>query len=161
MASAFNLTAQINLRGPTNLRPIVSQIRKQLGSIDSNINLKIDNKAAKSIDGVTNRLGAMNKVLVDVRNNAVSLNQSLRDLSGSLGSIQSSGNSAASGVKRTAQSVEKVSKDIKVARTEMEEFGRQSALAVRRFAAFSVVTTGIFALTNAITSAFKAFIDFV
>lgn len=160
MASAFNLTAQINLRGPTNLRPIVSQIRKQLGSIDSNINLKIDNKAAKSIDGVTNRLGAMNKVLVDVRNNTVSLNQSLRDLSGSLGSIQSSGNSAASGVKRTAQSVEKVSKDIKVARTEMEEFGRQSALAVRRFAAFSVVTTGIFALTNAISSAFSAFIDF-
>lgn len=160
MASSFNLTAQINLRGPTNLRPIVSQIRKQLGSIDGNINLKIDNKAAKSVDAVTNRLSSMNKVLIDARNNTLSLNQSLRELSGSLGSIQTSSNAAASGVNRTSQSVGKVSKDIKIARTEMEEFGRQSSLAVRRFAAFSGPTILIFSLTSAITSAFRAFIDF-
>lgn len=160
MASAFNLTAQINLRGPSNLRPIVSQIRRQLGSIDSNINLKIDNKASKSIDIVTNRLGAMNKVLTEVRNNTISLNQSLRDLSGSLGSVQTSGNSATSGMRKTSQSVEKVSKEIKVARTEMEEFGRQSALAVRRFIAFAGPTAIIFGLTNAVTQAFKEFINF-
>lgn len=160
MASPFNLTAQINLRGPTNLKPIVGQIRKQLGSVNTDISLKIDNKAVKSIDGATNRLNAMNKVLVSVGNNATSLNQALRDMSSSLGTVQSASASAASGVKRTSQNVEKVAKDIKVARTEMEEFGKQAALAIRRFAAFSVVTSVVFALTNAITGAFKEFVNF-
>jgi hypothetical protein len=160
MASPFNLTAQINLRGPTNLKPIVSQIRKQLGSVNTDISLNIDNKALKSIDTATNRLAAMNKVLVSVRSNATSLNQTLRDMSSSLGSVQTSSNAAAGGVRKTSQNIEKVAKDIKVARTEMEEFGKQSALAIRRFAAFSVVTTGIFALTNAVTGAFKEFINF-
>jgi hypothetical protein len=160
MASAFNLTAQINLRGPTNLKPIVSQIRRELGSVNSDISLKIDSKAIKSIDSATARLGAMNKVLINVKNNTSSLNQSLRDLSSSLGTVQTSSTSAATGVKKTSENVAKVAKNISVARTEMEEFGKQSALAIRRFAAFSVVTTGIFALTNAITGAFRAFIDF-
>ena len=102
----------------------------------------------------------MNKALVAAKNNTESLNQSLRTLSSSLGTIQSSGNGSASAVSKTAQNMDKVSKSVKIARTEMEEFGKQSALAIRRFAAFSVVTTGIFALTNAITSGFRAFIDF-
>jgi len=42
----------------------------------------------------------------------------------------------------------------------MEEFGRQSALAVRRFAAFSIVTTTIYGLIGAINSGVKAFISF-
>jgi hypothetical protein len=158
--AAFNLTAQINLRGPTNLKPIVSQIRRELGTVNTDISLKIDNKAIKSIDSATNRLNAMNKVLTQVRSNTASLNQSLRDLSGSLGTVQSASSGAATSVRKTSDSVEKVAKNVKVARTEMEEFGKQSALAIRRFAAFTVVTTGIFALTNAITSAFKAFISF-
>ena len=38
---------------------------------------------------------------------------------------------------------------IAAARTQMEEFGRQSALAVRRFAAFTAVTTVFYAFTGA------------
>ena len=42
----------------------------------------------------------------------------------------------------------------------MEEFGRQSALAVRRFAAFTAVTTVFYAFTGAVKQAGAALIDF-
>jgi len=42
----------------------------------------------------------------------------------------------------------------------MEQFGEQSALAIRRFAAFTFVTAGFFAFSFALRSAFKNAIDF-
>ena len=42
----------------------------------------------------------------------------------------------------------------------MEEFGKQSGLAIRRFAAFSAVTAVVFKLNNAITTGVSSFIDF-
>ena len=33
MASAFNLTAQINIAGPANIKPVVGKIQKQLKGI--------------------------------------------------------------------------------------------------------------------------------
>jgi TP901 family phage tail tape measure protein len=160
MATSFNLTAQLNLRGPTNLKPIVADIRRQLGTISTDVKINIDDRSARSVDVVSTRLRAMNDILVKARQNTIALNSSLKDLSASLGTVQSAGNRAAQGMGKTADTAAKSASNIRVARTEMEEFGRQSALAVRRFAAFTVVTSSIFALTNAITSGFKAFIQF-
>jgi hypothetical protein len=42
MAKGFNLTAEINLRGPSNIRQVVGNIRKQLGTINTNVNVKIE-----------------------------------------------------------------------------------------------------------------------
>ena len=42
----------------------------------------------------------------------------------------------------------------------MEEFGKQSALAVRRFAAFSAPTAVIYGLVSAVSSAYSEFIEF-
>ena len=127
MASAFNLTAQINLRGPANLKPIIADIRRELSTVSANVKVNVDNRAIKSIDSTTNRINAMNKALVAAKNNTESLNQSLRTLAGALGTVQSSGNGSASAVSKTAQNMDKVSKTVKTARTEMEEFGKQSA----------------------------------
>jgi hypothetical protein len=160
MASSFNLTAQINLRGPTNLKPIVADIKRQLGSVTTNVNIKLDNRSGRSIDTVTNRLKAMNDILIKVNANARDLNSTFSSLSSSLSSIQRSSGSVSSSVGKVSSNMQQTAKNIKVARTEIEEFGRQSFLAIKRFGAFTIVTTGIFALTNAITSGFKAFIQF-
>ena len=55
MATAFNLTAQINLRGPGNLKPVISKIRKELSSVTANVTVKIDPKASKSVDVITKK----------------------------------------------------------------------------------------------------------
>ena len=160
MANAFNLTAQINLRGPTNLKPIVADIRRQLGSISANVNLNLDAKSAKGIEAVTNRLTAMNTILAQARSNADGLSNTLQGLSNSLSSVQQTSSKASSSISGVSASASASSKDLKKASGAMAEFGKQSALAVKRFAAFSFVTTGVFALINAVNSATKAFIDF-
>ena len=160
MAASFNLTAQINLRGPTNIKPIVADIKRQLGTIQADVKVNLDNKSAKSIDNITSRLRAMNAVLVDAKNNAQALNATFNSLSSSLSSVKASANNVSGSIGKIGQGVQQTAKNIKVARTEMEEFGKQSYLAIKRFAAFSFVTTGIFALTNAISSGLKAFITF-
>lgn len=160
MAKAFNLTAQINLQGPTNIKPIVADIRRQLGTVSANVNIKVSPQAAKSIDSVNARLKVMNETLVKARANAANLSSTLSGLSSSLGSIGSNGNKTATAIANTANSAKVASKNIKEASTEMQQFGKQAYLAVKRFAAFTFVTTGIFALTNAISGGLKAFVSF-
>jgi len=160
MASAFNLTAQINLRGPTNLRPIIAQIKRELGTINADVKVNVDSRSAKSIDNITARLRVMNSVLTETRNHTQAVNQALGSLSSGFTALKSSSSGAATGMNQSLQTMKQTAKAVQVARTEMQEFGKQSYLAIKRFAAFSFVTTGIFALTNAITSGLKAFINF-
>jgi len=40
MAKGFQLTAELNLRGPSNIRQVVGGIRKQLQGINTNLNIK-------------------------------------------------------------------------------------------------------------------------
>ena len=157
MAKAFNLTAQINLQGPTNLKPIVSKIKRELGSISANLNLKFDTRATKSIDGLTNKVNVLNQAIVQATKNSTDLQNVISSLSSSLSSFDS----ASKGVNNFAKSssgASSTAKAIQQATTEMQEFGKQSALAVRRFAAFSVATGAIYSLINALSSGARAFI---
>jgi ABC-type transporter Mla subunit MlaD len=160
MSQAFNLTAQINLQAPTNLKTVVAQIRRELGTVSADVKINISGASARNIDNITRRLDAMNAALIQARTNTSSLDTALRSLTTSFSSLQSSSTKTTSGLSNTITTVKQTAKNLQVATTEMEEFGKQSALAIRRFAAFSVVTTGVFALTNAITSGFKAFVEF-
>jgi TP901 family phage tail tape measure protein len=160
MAKSFNLTAQINLQGPANLKPVVDNIKKQLSGINTNVNLSIDSKAAKNIDVINKRLQTMNSILVQARNNTNSLNASLSSMGNSLGSVSRVGSTTTKAIQQTGNAAKTTASAIKQAGTEMQEFGKQSALAIRRFAAFSVVSTAVYGLVRAIDSGVKAFIDF-
>lgn len=160
MASSFNLTAQLNLRGPANLRPIIANIKRELKGISTTVSVKLEARSGKSIDGVTDRIQKLNAILVQTKGHVNDLNAGFKNLSTSLGSIQSSVNSTSSSINKTSQNLQQTSKNIKIARTEMEEFGKQSFLAIKRFAAFSIPTNAILGLTSAITSGFSAFIRF-
>jgi hypothetical protein len=162
MANAFNLTAQINLRGPGSgaIRPIIADIKRQLGTIKANVDLKVDPKASKSIGNVTSRLTAMNNVLTQARSNADALSITFQNLSNSLTSIRQSSAQASTSIKNINASASASAKNIAQATSAMAEFGKQSGLAIKRFAAYSVVTSGIYGLVNAVTSGFSAFVKF-
>jgi TP901 family phage tail tape measure protein len=165
MAQGFNLTAEINLRGPSNIRTVVADIRRQLGSIDVNINPRLDQNAARNITSLNNSLTRLNSTLSATRTSATDAARAIRDLTqaaNGLGnrSIQQNINNAAAACQNLGRSAGGAGGDIGGASTRIEEFGRQSALAVRRFAAFSLVTGTIYALTGAISRGIDAFIDF-
>ena len=153
MASAFNLTAQLNLRGPSNVRQIVSDVKKQLGTISGDIKFNIDPSAINNTTKLSRSLQELNKNLNAVAGNAQAAGAAIRNFGNDVSSISNSSSKLSSNLNKVGSSsktlsndVGKTSKNISVARTEMEEFGRQSALAVRRFAAFSAVTGVFFSL---------------
>ena len=158
--AAFNLTAQINLQGPSNVKQVVGDIRRQLSTIQTDINLKISGASAKNVDSITKSVQALNTVLIEAQTNANNLSSIMSNLAGATGRISSGASTATKGLSAISSSASAVTTNIKEASSEIAEFGRQSALAVRRFAAFSAPTAVIYGLGRAFTSAFGEFVKF-
>ena len=160
MAKPFNLTAEINLRGPSNIGPIVSNIKKQLGNINASVNLDIKSGTAKKIDAITQKITALSTAAANATGSITTLNNSLQQLNSAYSNLSKGTGSTQQNLANINNTVANSSKNISVATTKIEEFGRQSGLAIKRFAAFSVVSGGIYSLTAAINSASKEFLDF-
>jgi hypothetical protein len=167
MASAFNLTAEINLRGPANLRKVVSDIRRQLGSISVDINPRISPAASRNISDLSSRLQRLNSILSQTRISAENAANGIRSLSAAVSSVRRDSDTLARGFDNAGrasqtlnQQTRTTTRDLIDAGDAMTNFGRQSALAVRRFAAFSIVTNVIFGFIGALNKGVKAFIDF-
>jgi TP901 family phage tail tape measure protein len=156
--ASFNLTAELNLRGPSNLNQVVSNIRKQLSTIS--LNLNINPATSKGIQSVTAEVKNLSAALRDAQTNAVALSTTLRGLGASVSSFASSTSTISSNFGSISGSASGTTTAIKAVSSEMTEFGKQSALAIRRFAAFSVATGAIYSLSRAITSAYGEFVTF-
>lgn len=158
--SQFNLTAKLNIQGPYNVKSVVSKLRSELK------NIKVDVKV--NIDPNTNaKILALNKSISDLQSNLKNVAGLGVSASKGLNSIAQVGNSVNRSTKALAQSqqklttnVDKAGNALSTAKSEMEEFGRVSGLAIRRFAGFTLATGAIFGLINSITEATKASINF-
>lgn len=167
MAKGFNLTAEINLRGPSNIRQVVSSIRKQLTGINADVNVKISPQTAKTINIANKSFQNFNKTLKQTQSVAAATASSLGQLSnassqlaGGLKGIPTTVNQAAQATQTLSQTNVKAIGTVRQLGSEFSEFGKQSALAVRRFAAFATVTGIIYQVSNAINQASKDFLAF-
>jgi hypothetical protein len=165
MAQAFNLTAQLNLRGPTNVNAVVTNIRRQIGNITANVNINVNPSTANNIAQLNTRLAGLNTTLRITATRATTASQAIRQLgqafsSVHVGNIPAQINAAATAIGNLHRANANVHTALAQTSTEMEEFGRQAGLAIRRFSAFSTVSGVIFGLTNAVTQGLKAFIDY-
>ena len=165
MAAGFNLTAQLNLKGPTNVSVIVADIKKQLGNINASVNLTVAPAAAKNISQLNASLQTFNQTLTVTTTNATATANALRNLGTAIGSINAASlpqtlNNAASATNKLAQASSNTARQLAASTTEMTEFGKQSGLAIRRFAAFSTVTGVVYGLSNAINNGIRAYIDY-
>jgi TP901 family phage tail tape measure protein len=162
---AFNLTAQINLRGPSNVKKIVSDIRKQVSSISVDITPKINNAVIKNVKDLNRSFRDFNSTLAITTANTRVTAKALSDLAKSVNAIgskklQQNLNNATKASADLSKKTKDVADSAKSASSGMEEFGKQSALAIRRFAAFSIVSSAVFGLIGALREGTKAFIDF-
>jgi len=165
MTAAFNLTAQLNLKGPSNIGSITSSIKKQLGTITANVDVKVNATSIQKISQLNAGLQQLNKTLSATTVSATSAASAIKGLGQAFGAVnlsslpqQISATSTALGQVK-GQSAQ-AAKALAASTTQMEEFGKQSALAVRRFAAFSIVTSSIYALNNSINRGIEAFIEY-
>ena len=160
MAQAFNLTAQINLQGPNNVKKVVANIRRQLTGIKADVDLNIKPDTAKNVAQITRQLNAMSAAAKNAQGNVSGLNKTLRQLSSGFNNTNKVAKTFNQTAAATGKQVKSSSQQVQQASTAIEDFGKQSALAVKRFAAFSVVTTIINKFTGAISDSFKTFIEF-
>jgi TP901 family phage tail tape measure protein len=156
--AAFNLTAELNLRGPSNLNQVVGDIRRQLSTVS--LDLRIDPRASSNIQAITGNVNNLSRALRSAEANASALNAALNNLgSGISGAANNLGN-LNSNINNANNNINNIRNRTREATNEFEAFGRQAGLAVRRFAAFTVVTGSIYAVTRAISSAYSEFVTF-
>ncbi len=160
MAKAFNLTAQINLQGPTNIRPIVSNIKKQFSNIKADLKLNIDPKANTKIASITKGIQTLTASVDTATISINKLNIGLTTLGSSLGKIQSISGTVNSSIGKVSTSSKSAAKAAREAATEIQAFGDAAGLALKRFAAFSAVSTVIYGLVNSINDAVGEFIAY-
>ncbi len=167
MASAFNLTAQINLRGPSNVRNIVSDIRRQLGTITGDVNLRINPATTRNVTALNTALTTLNNNLTATTNNATNAANAIRQFGAAVANIGNttnglnrSLNNAAAAANNAGTNIGNTATQTRAASGEMVEFGRTAGLAVRRFAAFSMSAGAIMGLTNAIRQGIDAFVEY-
>lgn len=156
MAKNFNIVADIQLRGPKNIRGIASQIKSGLSGIKAKVDVDISRGVTTRINNLNNNLQRVNSTLRAIRGNARNATTELQKMAAALGSLASIQKSFTFNSKFTNS----MTKNIKKAKTEIAEFGEQSALAVRRFAAFAAPTAVLFGLIGAIKEGVSAAISF-
>ena len=60
MARGFDLTAQINLRGPSNLNAVATDIRRQLTGIQATITLRTPANTQRIVQDIRRQLSGIN-----------------------------------------------------------------------------------------------------
>ena len=165
MATAFNLTAQLNLRGPNNVNKIVADIKKQLSGITANVNLKLDPNVAKNVKSLDVSLKSLNSTLARTATQGSSAASAIASFGRAVNSVNiknipSQINATISSMNKLNKSGSNTAQSLTESATEMQEFGKQAGLAIRRFAAFSAVTGVIYSLSNSINQGVQAFIEY-
>ena len=160
MGKAFNLTAQIHLQGPSNVKSVVSKIRRELGTVKTKISLEVPQGAAKNLASINSSLNTLSRTAIKTNSNLLSLKTTLDSLGKGFNNLSVSSASSAAGVQNVSKSVTGVKKSVQEATKGIEDFGKQSGLAFKRLAALSAVTTVVYGVVNAVHSAAQEFVVF-
>jgi TP901 family phage tail tape measure protein len=165
MSKGFNLTAQLNLVGPTNVKQIAAQIKKDLGNVNATVNFKLDPTATKNVTALTSALQKLNSTLSATNKSASSAASAIKMLGQSVNSVKLNNipqqvNNISKSVSTLNNNATKAKSSFSSVTNEMEDFGKQAGLAVRRFTAFATVTSVIYGLTNSIGKGVQAFIEY-
>jgi hypothetical protein len=167
MSRGFNLTAELNLRGPANIGTIVADIRRQLGTVTADVTVRVNPAATQNINALNQSLNQLNATLRNTAAFAGASTTSIQNFTRAVqAAVTASANlpnnitAAANATNNLTQNANQASRATNQITSEFQEFGRQAALAVRRFAALATVTSVIYGVSNAISSASKEFLDF-
>ena len=167
MASAFNLTAQLNLQGPANVGSIVQNIKKQLGNISANVNINVNPQTGKNITALNSAFKNFNATLGQTRIVASDAAKAISSLSQAVNAAGKPLNSLTGQIQTNIQATAQLAKNLQNAQKQtnragssFEDFGRRAGQAVKRFTGFAAVTGLVYKFGNALNAASKEFVEF-
>lgn len=154
MARSFNLTANLQIRGPVGLRQVIQSINAQLNNqIKANIRLNITTSTINNLNKFNSALGQINRRLLQVQSNAMGATHALQGLHTQIKQIGGANS-------RTITSINRLNSSLNQSNSTMQRFGKQAAQTVQRYGAFTLVTASIFKLIGAAQNAFREAVEF-
>lgn len=129
-----------------NVKPIVAQLKNEFKDVAINVNVKINPNSVRQLRSLNTELKTLQASLTSISSSTISLG----GLTSSLSTLQKTTKGGATSIRQQATAVQSLGRSAARAGSEMELFGKQSALAIKRFAAFSIATGGILSFLFAI-----------
>jgi TP901 family phage tail tape measure protein len=160
MASSFDINAAIQLQAPTNIDSIASSIQSKLTGIKANIDIGIPPGASTRITNLNNRLKTLIQNLKDVAQNATSAASAIQAIGASLDGTSTRLSNLQSYLKAVSAGFVNIGRSVLPASDTIEKFGQQSALAARRFSAFTVAAGAIVGVVAGIKTGLSEAINF-
>ena len=160
MASSFDINAAIQLQAPTNIDSIASSIQSKLTGIKANIDIGIPPGASTRITNLNNRLKTLIQNLKDVTQNATSAAAAIQAIGASLDGTSTRLSNLQSYLKAVSAGFVNIGRSVLPASDTIEKFGQQSALAARRFSAFTVAAGAIVGVVAGIKTGLSEAINF-
>lgn len=166
--ASFDITAQINLRGPTNVKKIAADIRRQLSTVTTgSVNLKIDPKTNQQVGQLNKSFKDFNNTLKQTNTTAKQVAASLNQLGSAINSVNTNAKSTTAALnqiqnanKQVAATTKKVAQNADDAASKFEKFGKNVGRRAKDFIAFRGVSAIVGNLTSAITQAAGNFVEF-
>ena len=160
MARNFEINAQLKISRITNAKSVVSQLKKELQGVKVDVGINLSKTAANNVRNLTGQLQSLNSELKTTAALSKEAAKNLSSITGATGKVRSASDSMARSAKKVANSMREISKEAKKSATEMEEFGRQGGLAVRRFGSFALATGAILGFIGAVRNGISEAIRF-
>ena len=157
---AFNINAHVILDGPKNIKAVSKKIQKELGGLTATIDLQVPKNVTSQINNFNKGINTLSKNMAGLKATSATVRTQLNTLTGSFVGANKSTAGLGKAQRSVQKDLKKTAQTISEARNEMREFGKDAALAIRRFGAFTVATGVVFGFTRAIQGATKAALDY-
>lgn len=160
MAHTFAVQAQLQVKGPPNLRPLISQIKAGLSGINANINLRLSPTAVTNIGNLNTRLTTLNKNLTAIQSSGKKANVVLQELATTFNSMGASAATVSASLGKINASVARTGTTAKSAGKSVSEFGELVGQSAKKFVAFSIAAGAVAGLVFSIQNGFRDAIKF-
>lgn len=149
MATPFNLTARLNVQA-VNVKPTIDNLRAQLKGLKANVTIAVDKNANTNLKNLNKTLAQTEAHLKSIQASAAAASKSLKTLGSSVKTGAAATQKMTKSASQTNAVLAKTARGAAEVAAEVEEFGRVSGLAIRRFAGFTIATGVIFGFINAV-----------
>ena len=157
---AFNINAQVILSGPKNISAVTKQIKTQLKGISVPVNITIDKNIAKNLGNFNKGVKTLTSNLNHLSTASRKADTSIRSLVSGFRDLSTASTKISRSQSLIASSLGESTKAMREAGSELQQFGKDAALAIRRFTAFTVATGVVFGFVRAVQQATGAAIEY-
>ena len=150
MPQPFILSAELKLTPPSssNLAAIKTALKKELGGINAKINVQTG--STKNLDDLSKKITGVASSIEKLNSQSQITTANILSLGKSFGGVRTDVANLAPSITKLNSSINNVGKVAHASSVQLVSFGEQAGLAARRFLAFSIPTSIMFGLVNAI-----------